>query len=69
MDTHYDHSRHLRHFILTSAGAALLIKTSLAPAGPLAVTAAAVPGAVLVYFLLLRALGVEERKLLTGGRF
>ena len=29
MDTHYDHSRHLRHFILTSAGAALLMLLAL----------------------------------------
>ena len=36
---------------------------------PLAVTAAAVPAAVVIYFLLLNVLGVEERTLLTGGRF
>jgi len=29
LDTHYDHSRHLRHFILTSAGAALLMLLAL----------------------------------------
>jgi putative peptidoglycan lipid II flippase len=54
---------------LPAAATALLLKTLLAPAGPLAITAAAVPGAVLVYFLLLRLFGVEERKLITGGRF
>jgi putative peptidoglycan lipid II flippase len=48
---------------------ALALKRALGPAGPLAVTACAVPGAVLVYFLLLKLLAVEERRLLTGGRF
>jgi putative peptidoglycan lipid II flippase len=48
---------------------ALALKGTLAPAGPLLVTAAAVPGAVLVYFLCLKFLRVEERKLITGGRF
>ena len=42
---------------------------AFAAAGPLAQTAAAVPAAVLVYFCLLRAFKVEERKLITGGRF
>ncbi len=54
---------------LLAAGTALALRMFLTPFGPLAVTAAAVPGAVLVYFLALRALGVEERKLITGGKF
>ncbi|MDD2805988.1 MAG: murein biosynthesis integral membrane protein MurJ [Elusimicrobiales bacterium] len=52
-----------------AAAAAYALTRALAPAGPLAVTAAAVPAAVLVYFAGLRLLGVEERKLVTGGRF
>jgi len=52
-----------------AALAALLLCRALAAAGPLAQTAAAVPAAVLVYFCLLRAFKVEERKLITGGRF
>jgi len=49
--------------------AALALRETLAPAGPLAVTAVAVPAAVITYFLILKALKVEERALLTGGRF
>lgn len=49
--------------------AALGLRSALAPFGPLAVTAAAVPAAVAVYFLSLRLLRVEERALVTGGRF
>lgn len=49
--------------------AALALKRALAPAGPLLVTASAVPGAVAVYFLALKLLKVEERKLITGGKF
>ncbi|HAU89897.1 MAG TPA: lipid II flippase MurJ, partial [Elusimicrobia bacterium] len=52
-----------------SALAALLLREALAPYGPLAVTAAAVPAAVAVYFLLLKLLRVEELRLVTGGRF
>ena len=52
-----------------AASTALLLKDLLAGAGPLAVTGAAVPGAVAVYFLALRLLKVEERRLLTAGRF
>jgi putative peptidoglycan lipid II flippase len=52
-----------------SALAALLLRETLEARGPLAVTAAAVPAAVAVYFLLLRLLRVEERRLVTGGRF
>ena len=48
--------------------AALTLRELLAPAGPLAVTALAVPAAVIIYFLMLRALKVEERALLTGGK-
>lgn len=54
---------------LAAALAALGLKSLLSPAGPLAVTAAAVPGAVIVYFACLRLLKVEERRLVTGGRF
>ncbi|HAT72996.1 MAG TPA: murein biosynthesis integral membrane protein MurJ [Elusimicrobia bacterium] len=49
--------------------AALALKRALGPAGPLAVTACAVPGAVAVYFFCLKLLNVEERKLITGGKF
>lgn len=49
--------------------AALFLKRVLAPAGPLAATAAGVPAAVLVYFLGLKLLEVEERKFVTGGKF
>ena len=52
-----------------SAAAAFALVRALDSYGPLAVTAAAVPAAVLVYFAGLRALGVAERRLLTGGRF
>ena len=52
-----------------AAAAAYGLTLALAPAGPLAVTAAAVPAAVLVYFSGLRLLGVAERRLVTGGRF
>lgn len=48
---------------------ALLLKCTLAPAGPLAATAAGVPAAVAVYFLGLKLLKVDERKFITGGRF
>lgn len=54
---------------LLAAGTALALRKALTPFGPLAVTAAAVPGAVLVYFLSLKTLKVEERKLITGGKF
>ncbi|OGS12774.1 MAG: murein biosynthesis integral membrane protein MurJ [Elusimicrobia bacterium RIFOXYA2_FULL_58_8] len=49
--------------------AALGLREMLAPADPLAVTAAAVPAAVIIYFLILIALKVEERALITGGKF
>jgi putative peptidoglycan lipid II flippase len=52
-----------------AALAAAGLKQALAAAGPLAVTAAAVPGAVAVYFAALRLFEVEERRLITGGRF
>ncbi|HNW44693.1 MAG TPA: murein biosynthesis integral membrane protein MurJ [Elusimicrobiales bacterium] len=52
-----------------SGAAALALRAALSPAGPLAVTAVAVPAAVVIYFLLLKALKVEERALITGGRF
>ncbi|HBA60594.1 MAG TPA: murein biosynthesis integral membrane protein MurJ [Elusimicrobia bacterium] len=52
-----------------SAASAWAITKALAWAGPLAVTAAAVPAAVIIYFLILRALKVEERKLVTAGKF
>ena len=52
-----------------SALSALLLTRLLAGHGPLLVTAAAVPGAVLIYFVMLRLLKVEERKLLTHGKF
>jgi len=52
-----------------ATAAAFVLTRALAGAGPLAVTAAAVPAAVLVYFAGLRLLKVEERALLTGGRF
>ncbi len=54
---------------LAAAGAAAGLRYALAGAGPLAQTAAAVPAAVLVYFGLLRLLKVEERSLITAGRF
>ncbi|MBI4350895.1 MAG: murein biosynthesis integral membrane protein MurJ [Elusimicrobia bacterium] len=49
--------------------AALALREALAPAGPLAVTVTAVPAAVAVYFTALKVLKVEERNLVTGGRF
>ena len=49
--------------------AALALREALAPAGPLAVTAVSVPAAVAVYFIALKFLRVEERNLVTGGRF
>lgn len=52
-----------------SALAASALRETLAPAGPLAVTAIAVPAAVIIYFLMLKALKVEERALITGGKF
>ncbi|PJA11426.1 MAG: murein biosynthesis integral membrane protein MurJ [Elusimicrobia bacterium CG_4_10_14_0_2_um_filter_56_8] len=52
-----------------SALAALALREVLDPAGPLVVTAVAVPAGVAVYFSALKALKVEERNLLTGGRF
>lgn len=52
-----------------ATAAAFALTKGLAGAGPLAVTAAAVPAAVIVYFAGLRLLGVEERRLVTGGRF
>lgn len=52
-----------------AALAALGLTRALAPAGPLAVTAAAVPAAIVIYFAGLRLLGVEERRLVTGGKF
>ncbi len=48
---------------------ALLLCRAFSAAGPLPQTAAAVPAAVLVYFSLLRLFKVEERALITGGRF
>ena len=57
---------------LAAAAAALAAHAlcqALAPAGPLAATAVAVPAAVIIYFLLLRALKVEERALITGNKF
>lgn len=50
-----------------AAAAALFFRETVA--SPLAATAAGVPAAVLVYFAGLRLLKVEERGLLTGGRF
>ncbi len=52
-----------------SALAALALREVLDPAGPLVVTAVAVPAGVAVYFSALKVLKVEERNLLTGGRF
>jgi len=52
-----------------SALAALALREALAPAGPLLVTVSAVPAAVAVYFLALKLLKVEERRLITGGKF
>ena len=52
-----------------SALAAMALKEVLAPAGPVLVTAAAVPAAAAVYFIALKVLKVEERDLITGGRF
>lgn len=52
-----------------AALAAFLLKEALSQAGPVAATAAAVPAAVIVYFLLLKLLRVEERRLVTGGKF
>ncbi len=52
-----------------AALAALALSNSLAASGPVLVTVTAVPGAVAVYFLALRIFKVEERKLITGGRF
>ncbi|MDD5208834.1 MAG: murein biosynthesis integral membrane protein MurJ [Elusimicrobiales bacterium] len=49
--------------------AALALRELLAPAGPLAVTVVSVPAAVAVYFTALRLLKVEERNLVTGGKF
>jgi len=49
--------------------AALALREILAPAGPLVVTAVAVPAAVSVYFLGLKLLKVEERQLITGRKF
>ncbi len=50
-----------------AAATALLFRETVS--SPLAATAAGVPAAVLVYFAGLRLLKVEERALLTGGRF
>jgi putative peptidoglycan lipid II flippase len=50
-----------------AAAAALFFRETLP--SPLAATAAGVPAAVLVYFAALRLLKVEERSLVTGGRF
>ena len=36
---------------------------------PALTVAAAVPGGIAVYFAALRVLGLEERRLITGGRF
>ncbi len=58
--------------LLAAAAAALTalaLKQALSAAGPLLVTASAVPAAVGVYFLALRLMKVEERKLVTAGRF
>lgn len=52
-----------------AAAAAFGLTRALAHAGPLAVTAAAVPAAVAVYFLGLKLFRVEERRLVTGGKF
>lgn len=49
--------------------AALALREALAPAGPLLVTAVSVPAAVAVYFAALKVLKVEERNLITGGKF
>ena len=49
--------------------AALALREALAPAGPLLVTLVTVPAAVAVYFIILKVLKVEERNLVTGGRF
>jgi putative peptidoglycan lipid II flippase len=54
---------------LLSALTAMALKRVFGHFGPLAVTAAAVPGAVAVYFVSLRLMEVEERKLITGGKF
>ncbi len=54
---------------LAAALTALLLRETLAGAGPTAVTAAGVPAAVIVYFIALRLLRVEERAVITGGRF
>lgn len=51
-----------------AAGTAWGLARALA-ASPAAAVAAAVPAAVLLYFGGLRLLGVEERRLVTGGRF
>lgn len=60
-----------RPFLAASAAAlaALFLKQALSSAGPLVITLTAVPSAIVVYFLSLRVLGVEERRLVTGGRF
>lgn len=52
-----------------SAGTAFALARALDAAGPVAVTAAAVPAAVAAYFAGLRLTGVAERRLVTGGRF
>ena len=52
-----------------SSAAAWGLTKLLAGFGPLAVTAAAVPAAVIIYFLILKVLKVEERTLVTAGRF
>ncbi len=54
---------------LICALTALALREALAAFGPLPVTAAAVPAAVAVYFIMLKIMKVEERKLITGGRF
>jgi len=41
----------------------------LAESHPAAAVALAVPGGIAVYFCALRVLGLEERRLITGGRF
>ncbi len=52
-----------------SALTALALREVLTPAGPVLVTAVSVPAAAAVYFIALKVLKVEERNLITGGKF
>lgn len=66
---------HAAFYLKTLSAAALMCvfclgaARSLSGCHPALTVLAAVPGGIALYFIALRVLGVEERRLITGGRF